>query len=492
VPTGPLDEAAVEQAIQAQIDEITGLWSRLDGALGCPVLKHVVELPEDLLIGAAEARLPWAPTTFVGQVNRRLRAAAPRFVYWLDVDSVAAEVGRRNWFDPRLHYLAKFGFNPRHVPEYAQLFRGAWCHVKGGTKKCLVLDLDNTLWGGVVGDEGVEGIRLGPGSPEGEAFRDFALYVKALKDRGVILAVCSKNDLALASEVFERHPSMPLRLEDFAAFYCNWDDKPSNLRRLAKELNVDLSSMVLVDDNAAERELVRQELPEVVAIELPDDPSLFRRAVDSQRYFDSAQMSPDDLLRAQSYAGRRRMMTDQAATTDIGSYLRSLDMRGAMFRATHEDLSRLAQMELKTNQFNVTTRRYSEHHLAQYLRQDGAVCLALRLRDRFADHGLVSSMVIVREGDDLRIDSWLMSCRVFSRTAEEFMMNGAVELGRQLGARRLVGQYVATAKNAVVAELYPRLGFVSDPDRGTGWWTLDIGQVPVPLSTFVTAAGRSE
>ena len=491
LPPGPVGSEEVEEALAAEVKACALLWSTVDQRFGCPVLQHVIELPEDNLVGNAELELLWSPTRFVEELNRRLRAAAPPSVRWLDVDRLAARIGRRNWFDSRLYYHGRLGFSPRYLPEYAHAFLGAWRPIKGGIKKALVVDLDNTLWGGVIGDDGLEGICLGDGSASGEAFVDFCCYLRDLKSRGVILAVCSKNETATAAEVFQKHPRMPLRLDDFAVFCCNWEDKAKNLRRIARELNIDLASVVFVEDNPAECELVRRECPEAAVVLLPGDPALFRRALDERHYFDSSVVSQEDLHRAASYVARRKAAELEASVSDLESYLIELGVSGELFRPVLADVPRLAQMETKTNQFNLTSRRYGERDWTDLLGRSDTICLGLRLSDKFADHGLVASLIAVRSADTLRIDSWLMSCRVFSRTAEQFMLNGLVARASQLGIATIRGEYLPTTKNKVVEDLYARLGFREAPGEAGRFWTVDVTPAAAsPMRTHVRS--RSE
>jgi FkbH-like protein len=351
------------------------------------------------------------------------------------------------------------------------MFRAAWRSANARAKKVLVLDLDNTLWGGVIGDDGVDGIKLGSASPAGEAFEDWQRYVKALGERGVILAVCSKNDPAIAETAFT-HPNSALQRSDFAAFECSWNDKAGGLRRIAKDLNVGLDSFVFCDDNPAECDLVRQELPEVAVVFLGADPAAFIDLFDAGHWFDMEAYTQEDLGRATAYTARAAALAEQAEVTDIGGYLTGLGMKARLSRPEEADIARVAQLELKTNQFNVTTRRYSEAQLRGFMARNDAVVLSFKLADKFGDHGLTSTLVAFHEDDTMRIDSWLMSCRVFSRSAEQYMLRGLIEIAEGLGAKRLVGEYLPTPKNVVVADLYPRLGFI--PSEGA-FFTRELG-----------------
>lgn len=479
----------VEDALDREVKRWCTLWEILASRLGKPVLQHLFEVPEEEFHGIAERRSRWTASRFVDSLNARLIEAAPGFVKWIDVDRLAARVGRHNWHDPRLYHHAKMGFSPRFVPDYSLIFAAAWRSATGKTKKALVVDLDNTLWGGVIGDDGIDGIRLGPGTAEGEAYAAFCEYLKALRQRGVILAACSKNDRETAAEVFERHPHMPLRLSDFAAFQCNWEDKATNLRCIARDLNIDIATLSFVDDNPAECELVRQKLPDVTVINLDGDPVQFARLIDRQHLFDSPMFSGEDLLRAESYAARSKAAELKAQAPDLESYLDSLDMVATIVKPAPEELARLVQMEMKTNQFNLTTRRLTQLELERISNDPNAIVLALSLADRFANHGLVSYLAAVQENEVLRISDWLMSCRVFSRTTEDLMFNHLLQIAKARGVSAIVGEFRPTAKNAVVSDLYSKLGFIAlegDPGR---WWRLPM-EAASPRKSYIREASH--
>lgn len=491
VPEQPLGTAAeAEAAATSVVGRWETAWAALRKNLRCPVLQHTVVPPGLAWLGAAERGLPASPDEFIGLVNRMGRAKAPGFVFWVETAALAQRVGLRNWHDPEMFYYGKFGFNSALMGDYIHTFLGAYRAATGRSRKCLVVDLDNTLWGGVVGDVGYAELKLGPGTPEGEAHADFCRYLKGLRARGVMLAICSKNNVAPAQEVFERHPHMPLQLADFSAICCNWENKAGNLRHLAQQLNIDLGHMAFVDDNPAERELIRHELPMVAVVELPADPAAYIASVDSLHLFDAAQLSQEDLLRTQSYRAREQAEDIKRTATNLDEYYTELAMVGRCYRVTHEaDVARLAQMELKTNQFNLTTRRYASDQLQAFVNDPHMAVFACTLADRFADHGLVSSVIARIDGSDLVLDSWLMSCRVFSRTLEQFIMNTLCGFARANGLRRVVGEYLPTAKNSVVKELFATLGFQALELAGRPHWALDLAADTPPLQSFVRAGG---
>lgn len=487
MPPGKLSEAQIESAILSEISEWKNLWQILSQRGVKHVLQHLFEVPEDEYLGVVERRLPWAPRRFIESLNAKMIEASPDNIGWIDVDHLAARVGRQNWHDPRLYHHGKIGFSHRHLPDYTELLGAAWRGITGHTKKALVLDLDNTLWGGVIGDDGLDGILLGPGTVNGEAYQDFAEYLKGLSLRGVILTVCSKNEADIAREVFDSHPHMPLNYDDFAVFVCNWDDKAKNLRHIAHELNIDSSALVFVDDNPAECDLVRRELPEVAVLNLTGDPADFRRKLDQKRYFSTSVISDADLERSQSYAGRRKALNILESSTDIEGYLTSLEMTGNAFFVEEAHLSRLYQMELKTNQFNLTTRRNDMSTLERMHADPATYQIALELKDKFATHGLTACVTAVHAGDALKVTNWLMSCRIFNRTAEDFMHNHLLELAKKLNVSAIEGEFIPSDKNAVVAGLYERLGFGLVQGTHNNYWRLDLGAASM-LRTFISPA----
>ncbi|MBV9757364.1 MAG: HAD-IIIC family phosphatase [Alphaproteobacteria bacterium] len=342
----------------------------------------------------------------------------------------------------------------------------------GCTYKCLALDLDNTLWGGVVGDDGMDRLVLGQGSGLGEAFAAFQRYVRELSRRGVIVAICSKNDEVNAREAFERHPEMVLRPQDVAFFVANWNDKATNVQAIADSLRIGVDSVVFVDDNPFERNLVREKLPRAAVPEISDDPTGYPQVLADAGYFESVCVTDDDRARSAQYQANRQRQVIQSDSGDISSFLEGLSMRLLWRRFDSAGLARIVQLINKTNQFNLTTRRYSEAEVLAVMRDEGAIGLQLRLLDRFGDNGMIAVVIGRLDDGALRIDSWLMSCRVLGRQVEQATLNVIARQAARLGAKRLLGEYLPTAKNGMVREHYRRLGFTmvaSDVEGGSTW-----------------------
>jgi FkbH-like protein len=339
----------------------------------------------------------------------------------------------------------------------------------------------------VIGDDGIGGIRLGQGGPEGEAYLAFQRYVKDLRRRGVLLAVCSKNTDQIAREVFEKHPEMVLRLEDVACFVANWEDKASNLRTIAVRLNIGLDSLVFVDDNPAERAIVRRLVPEVAAPELPDDPAGYIQALERRRYFQPVTISSEDLRRTDFYQVDEARRAAESSAMDLNGFLKSLEMVARVGPIDAATLERSVQLIHRSNQFNLTTRRHGSAEILRMMEDERWLTRTVSLRDRFSENGLISVVLARVQEDALEIDTWLMSCRVLRRGVEQFLLNHLYEqaLGRGLSVLR--GEYHPTAKNGLVRDHYRDLGFtlVGEDGEGRTRWELAVGEGRQPLETFI-------
>jgi len=482
------DAAAQAAALAATLARLQALWDRARAAFRCPVLQQTVLPLHRPLLGSNEHRLASSPAAFVSRLNAALRPAADAAgVHLLAVDDRAARDGIAAWHAPAYWHLAKQEIAPAAAAAYGDLVARLLAALQGRGAKCLVLDLDNTLWGGVIGDDGMAGIVLGQGSAAGEAYAAFQHYARDLAARGVILAVCSKNEEANALEPFDHHPEMVLKRADIACFVANWQDKPANLRRIAAELNIGLDALVFLDDNPMERDLVRRELPMVAVPEVTDDPDSFAAALDAGGYFEALAVTEEDRERTAQYHGNRARESLRETATDLDSYLRGLEMALTWRRFDRVGLARVVQLINKSNQFNLTTRRYTEEDVLAVMADPRAFGLQLRLLDRFGDNGVIAIVIgRVDAQGDCEIDTWLMSCRVLGRQVEPTTLNLIAAQAAALGARRLVGLYVPTSKNAMVRDHYAKLGFTvteTAPD-GASRAVLDLaGFVPVP--TFI-------
>jgi FkbH-like protein len=467
-------------------DEMRTGWRKILDRRPLAIVQNTVEASALRTFGHYEAAVPWSRSNLVHQLNRTLGDyALAEHVTVFDLNYVAQSYGFVRWSDARQWHQSKQPFAPDAFGLVAFHFAKLLGATRGTAKKCLVLDLDNTLWGGVVGDDGVAGISLGEGA-EGESFSAFQLYLKALHSRGVLLAVCSKNEESIAQEPFRTHPGMHLRLEDIACFRANWENKADNLRYIARALNLGLDSLVFVDDNPSERAIVRAELPQVSVLELPSDPSNYAAALAAACFFETNSFSSEDLARGRFYQENAARETALSSSTDLESFLRGLDMEATGGVADPFHLPRMEQLLAKTNQFHLTTTRPSAAELSRLAEQPRVWMRWFSLKDKFGDHGLISVVILVPEGDAMAVDSWAMSCRVFSRGMEEFVFLEMCRAARDLGAARLIGRYKPTAKNQPVADLYQKLGFAFDVMEGdTSRWVYDLHAPDAPFQPFI-------
>lgn len=485
--------AEAEAALSAAIERMRTAWRLARDAFGCQIIQQAVVPVFHPLIGNNEHRLSGSPAALIDQLNHRLRQAADESgVDVLALDWYVRDDGLRAWHDPALWLRAKQEVSPLAAPKFGELAVRLLAAQQGRSAKCLVLDLDNTIWGGVIGDDGLDGIVLGQGSALGEAFVAFQRYVRALSQRGVILAVCSKNDEVNALLPFDKHPEMVLRRADIACFVANWSDKASNIREIAQRLNIGLDSLVFVDDNPFERELVRRELRCVAVPELPEDPALFARCIADGGYFETLRVTGEDISRSQQYQANLQRESLARQSTDLDSYLQGLGMKLTWSAFDTVSLPRIVQLINKTNQFNLTTRRYTSADVEAVMTDTTSFGLQFRLADQFGDNGIIA-VVIARTGSraerEMIIDTWLMSCRVLGRQVEQATLNVVASHAAQAGAEALVGEYRPTAKNQMVRDHYARLGFVPCGADATGssYWRLTLSDFS-PKSTFIDIA----
>jgi FkbH-like protein len=468
-----MDETSASEALQDVLAHVTECWGLARRYFGATILQQSVLPVFPQLMGQNEHLLPGSPAAAARLLNGGLRErAVPANVQLVAVDDFAARDGIAEWHKESLWHQAKQEISPRAAPLYGDLVMRSLGARHGRSGKCLVLDLDNTIWGGVVGDDGVSGLTLGQGSAEGEAFVGFQRFARDLTKRGVILAVCSKNDESNALAPFEQHPDMILRRSDVACFRANWDDKATNLRRIAAQLAIGVDSLVFVDDNPFERDLVRRELPVVSVPEMPEDPARYAQAIADGGYFESLAITAEDKARAAQYHAAAERRAGVESVTDMKSYLAGLQMRLLWSPFDEIGLPRIVQLINKSNQFNLTTRRHGDDEVRAVMRAEDAAGLQLRLVDRFGDNGMIAALILRKSGDDAVIDTWLMSCRVLGRRVEEASLAILVDAAAALGCARLLGQYRPTGKNGMVAEHYPKLGFaeIAAPEGKDGRW----------------------
>lgn len=459
-----------QEAVAAKVNNETSyyrnIWERLGRIGDVQILQSNFVIPPEHLFGNLETRVPYSKTSFYRALNQKLVEDSPEYVTIVDVELLSEYIGKRQWFDYKSYFLSKMGYRMDYLNDVACLFKKQILALQGHVRKCLVLDLDNTLWGGVVGDEGYDGIQLDPNHAIGEAYRYFQSYVLGLKKRGVILAVCSKNDEENAREPFEKNANMILKMDDIACFVANWDDKVTNIKKIAHDLNIGTDSLVFFDDNPAEREIIRNYLPEVHVVDVPEDPALYAQQLDEEDVFDWVQLTEEDINRSKSYVENRSREELGARFTDYDEYLKALEMTGTVGRVEDKDAARFTQLLNKTNQFNLRTQRYTEGQIHNLMQEKDARCLYAKLRDRFSEYGIISCVILRKKEETCFIESWVMSCRVLKRGVEKQMFSGIIKSAKEMGCSRLEGEYIKTKKNGMVSEFYDSIGFTCEQDDG--------------------------
>jgi FkbH-like protein len=481
-------EAEVEERVRHEMDRFESLWEKIHIKLGAVIIQNNFDLPHVRPLGNLEASQSFTRVNFLLRMNAEFAKYARNHSRFLinDILYLSAQVGLDAWHGRTYWYNFHMALSPAGTVSLAQNVAAIAKSVYGRSKKCLVLDLDNTLWGGVVGDDGAQNLVLGRDHPVGEAFLDFQRYVKDLQRRGIILAVCSKNDVENAKEGFS-HPDSLLKLEDFSAFVANWNPKPDNIRQIATELNIGLDSMVFVDDNPAERALVAAQLPEVAVPEVGSTVSRFAEILDHEKYFEVDKLVQDDINRSAYYNSNAERSAYQAGFQDYGEFLASLEMSAEIAPFSPVYLERITQLINKTNQFNLTTTRYTGAEVEAISKGPGYITLYGRLADRFGDNGLVSVLIGRIVEKTVEMDLWLMSCRVLNREMELAMFDALVEQCQAQGIRNIVGVYIPSKKNSMVAGHYGGFGFtrgsVSTGNREL--WHYEIPQPYAARTRFI-------
>jgi FkbH-like protein len=467
------------------LEEIKAWWRNIALHSGAKVIQfNLIEI-NDGVFGHFASKTTMSFPYQIKKLNLELMDAARAAgdVFIVDVASLANSIGQSNAHDSRLYAASKIALAPDFLPAVAKGVVDVLKAINGNVRKCLVLDLDNTLWGGVVGDDGIENIQIGE-LGMGRSYNMLQTWAKALKDRGIVLAVCSKNDEEIAKLPFRKHPDMRLRLDDIALFIANWDNKVDNLKLIQRTLNIGFDSMVFVDDSPFERNMVREFLPMVTVPDLPEDPAMYVPYLRSLNLFELASFSQEDMQRTSQYQQDRTRADFEKTFTSIDDYLRSLEMASTVQAFNDFSVPRVAQLTQRSNQFNLRTFRYTEADIDRLRKSEEFITLSFELRDKFGNHGLVGVAILKQlSTEEAFIDTWIMSCRVLKRGMEEFMLNYMAKQAQQRGTRYLMGEYLPTAKNAIVGDLYGRMGF----EPCDGRWELDL-QLFKARKTFIREA----
>lgn len=472
------------------------LWRMLHSRCGCTILQHNFDLPWIDAAGYLGSVLPGSQRQRLQALNRELAERAPAGVVIVDCERVASAIGSVAWGRLRQWYMHKQHPAAECLLPLSYRYLALIRAIQGRSSKVLVLDLDNTLWSGVVGEDGVEGIRIGPPSAEGEAHADLQRYALDLKQRGILLAVCSKNNPADARLPFEQHDAMLLQLDDFVAFYANWEDKATNLHNMAQQLGLGLDSFVFLDDNPVERAQVREQLPQVVVPELGVDPASWTETLQRGMWFEALTLSAEDRMRHQQYQANAARSQLMESSPDLSAFLSQLQMEVTCGTVNQKVLDRVAQLIGKTNQFNLTCRRHSKEQVLRLIEDEQAWTQWFRLSDRYGDNGLVGVMIAVTDQSRPHcwlVDTFLLSCRVIGRGLEQCMLALLLKAARERGIKEIVGEYVATARNEQVADLYPRYGFSPLGEReGIKRYQLEVADAQLSVPEYLSVAEKTD
>lgn len=468
----------VEEKLNRQYRHFETMWEKLEDNYHCPIIQNNFEYPGYRLMGNREVVDMHGKIAFINRLNLMFAeyAAAHENFFLNDINYVAASYGLDKWADSAYWHMYKYAMSMQAIPEFTYNLSHIIKAIFGKNKKALVLDLDNTLWGGIVGDDGPENLEIGQETSMGQVYQEFQAYVKAHKELGVLLNVNSKNDEENAIAGLN-HPDGVLKPEDFIVIKANWETKSRNISEIASLLNIGLDALVFVDDNPRERDIIRQQVPEVAVPEMTEGenlaPDRFIKILDKNGYFEVVSLSEDDKKRNDMYKANALRKSQEESFGDYREFLKSLEMKGTIEEFDPVHYSRIAQLTNKSNQFNLTTRRYTQAEIEQIAKDDGYITLYGRLLDKFGDNGVVSLIIGKIEGQLLHVDLWLMSCRVLKRDMEFAMMDQLVAECRKRGINTIKGYYYKTAKNAMVRDFYELMGFekIKDgPGEGDSEW----------------------
>jgi FkbH-like protein len=466
------DQRAELAAVQAGL--IEKIHDEIQSSLKANVVFYNFPEIDDSVFGNYANKLETSFLFQLRDLNVKLMLLASRTpsFHLCDLSAIQNRIGKDSMFQPSIYVNTEMVLTIDVLPAVAARTLDLIGAMQGKVRKCLILDLDNTLWGGVIGDDGLESIELGAFGI-GKAFTEFQYWIKKLKDRGIILAVCSKNTESVAKEPFEKHPDMVLRLDDISVFVANWENKVDNIRLIQKTLNIGFDSMVFLDDNPVERSIVRENIQAITVPELPEDPADYLEHLYSLNLFETLSYSSEDAVRTRLYQVEAQRSEFQGKFTNETGFLESLNMVSVFEPFTKFNTPRVAQLSQRSNQFNLRTIRYSESDIAAIAADPHGFGFAFTLEDKFGDNGIICAVILKRENEAaLFIDTWFMSCRVLKRGMESFVLNTLVEFAKESGYSYLVGEYIPTVKNEMVRDHYLNLGF----RWADGRWNLDVSE----------------
>ncbi len=471
-----LSEKEKDDFFRSNIDQIESLTNKITKNLNCKVILHNFEVPVDSPLGIIDNKQRLGFIEFIKNINYgiSIHFKENNQIFVFDYDLFCSKWGKENIVDYKMYYLGDIKINFKYLPKLCEEYISYIKPLMSLTKKCIVLDLDNILWGGIIGEDGLEGIKLGP-TPEGRPFLEFQKYILSLFNRGIILAINSKNNLEDVLNVLRNHPYMILKEKHFASIRINWDDKISNMRAIAEEINIGLDGLVFFDDDKLNKEMIKTALPEVKVVDLPEDPSLYLKTLMESNDFNSFQFSEEDKKKGQMYADQRKRQELSKTTTDITEYLKALDMVVTIEKATSFTIPRISQLTQKTNQFNTMTKRYLEEDIKRFADSDDHLVFSIKVEDKFGDNGITGVSIVEKKKENWIIDSFLLSCRVIGRRIEETMLAYIIEEAKKERIKTLIGQFIPTKKNIPAKDFYEKNGFkLIEENENTEKWEFKI------------------
>jgi FkbH-like protein len=468
-------EDEVTTLLKNEIERYKSIWNSLS-KINCAIIQNNFDYTLDRSLGNLDSSDIHGKTYFINQLNNEFSKSSREIknLYINDINYLSSYIGLKDWFDKSLWHQAKYALSLSAIPELAFSISKIINSIFGKTKKCLVLDLDNTCWGGIIGDDGLDGIHIGTETAVAETFTSLQSYAKELKERGITLAVCSKNDFKNAKEGFE-HPESILKFDDFTSFKANWDPKHQNIIDIAKEINIGIDSLVFIDDNPVERDIVFSQVPSVAVPNIGSDVIDFIEHIDRNGYFEPISLLADDINRNQYYEDNKKRAVEQSTFKSYDDFLVSLDMTADIKSFSSVYLDRITQLTNKTNQFNLTTKRYTAGEIENISSSDEYIKIYGKLTDKYGDNGLIAITIGRVEDKQCHIDLWLMSCRVLKRDMEFAMLDELVRQCKEKGVSEIVGYYYKSVKNNMVSDLYEKFGFsLADTKDEDTVWKLDI------------------
>jgi len=487
-----LSEKEVEQEINNVITRLDDLFKSFRKKSKAKVIIHNFKIPQYPEFGIADSVNKKGQKKTFERLNNRLEEITKRYddIYVLDYDQLTSRFGKENFFDEKLWYTSKAPVSKIGLENLADEYIRYLIPISGLTKKCLVLDLDNTLWGGVLGEEGVEGIDLGHSSP-GNAFLDFQKEILKLYHKGFILAINSKNNERDVMEVFEKHPYMALKKEHFASMKINWKNKAENMKEIENELNIDLNTFVFFDDNPIERELIKTQFPQIHTIDLPKNPHLYPKKLKKLPDFEMLSFSDEDMKRGKMYYEQIQRKKLKESSSSLDDFYISLEMKAVISLNDSFSLPRLTKMTQKTNQFNLTTIRYSNSDIKNFMDSKNHRIYSLQLFDKFGDNGIVGEIIIKEEKETWIIDSFILSCRVIGRTVETAFLSYIIKQARAENIKFLIGKFIPTKKNLPVKDLYKKHNFnFVKKNKNENIWRLDIQKKDIKCPEWINITDK--